>query len=240
MSRIVQREAAERDPFGHFIFIGQTSERAARKFLKAAQTTFELLASQPRIGHLADLESALLKSVRAFPIKGSRCAFHRTPIRFRRAGACPGPGRPKVRPLREHAIHSERSRNITEKKAFIKLHPRVRQRSGVGLGAAASFLLNRGQAHCSSVVFQPGEARGIATSRLPHCCHEALGARHPVRGCGTDSQPISKPGGRMAKRYDHIRPEVQRRVGGHRHTRDSDRCALKCAPSRNRARITYD
>jgi toxin ParE1/3/4 len=61
---------AEQDLLEHFIFIGQTSERAARKFLKAAQTTFQLLASQPRIGHLTDLESALLKGVRVFPIKG--------------------------------------------------------------------------------------------------------------------------------------------------------------------------
>jgi len=70
MSRIAQREAAEQDLVEHFIFISETSERAARKFLKAARTTYELLASQPRMGRLADLESVFLKGARVFPIKG--------------------------------------------------------------------------------------------------------------------------------------------------------------------------
>lgn len=70
MSRIVQRKAAEQDLIEHFIFIGQSSERAARKFLKATQATFELLASQPRMGRLAYWESAFLRGIRFFPIKG--------------------------------------------------------------------------------------------------------------------------------------------------------------------------
>jgi toxin ParE1/3/4 len=70
MSRIIKRRAAEHDLLEHFIFVGQTSERAARKFLKAAETTFELLASQPRMGRPAEWESSVLEDIRMFPIKG--------------------------------------------------------------------------------------------------------------------------------------------------------------------------
>ncbi|MGH9440059.1 MAG: type II toxin-antitoxin system RelE/ParE family toxin [Terriglobia bacterium] len=66
---IIKRRTAATDLLEHFVFIGQSSEDAAQRFLRSAEETFQLLASQPEMGKLAEHRSPLLAGVRRFPVK---------------------------------------------------------------------------------------------------------------------------------------------------------------------------
>ncbi len=68
--RIITRVSAKRDLLECFVTIGESSEAAALRFLRAAESTFQLLAAQPRIGRLTNFPHPSLRGVRRFPIKG--------------------------------------------------------------------------------------------------------------------------------------------------------------------------
>lgn len=68
--QIITRASAKRDLLECFVTIGESSEAVALRFLRAAESTFQLLAAQPRIGKLTNFSHPALRGARRFPIKG--------------------------------------------------------------------------------------------------------------------------------------------------------------------------
>jgi toxin ParE1/3/4 len=69
-SRIILRPAADRDLFDQADYLAkhQTLQSGLR-FLRAAEKTFPLLASQPQLGARTEYRSSHLYGMRMFPIK---------------------------------------------------------------------------------------------------------------------------------------------------------------------------
>ena len=70
MRRVVKRAAAKRDLILHFAFIAESSLDAARRFLVAAEKTFEDLAEMPSMGALRDALPAKFADIRLWRVNG--------------------------------------------------------------------------------------------------------------------------------------------------------------------------
>jgi plasmid stabilization system protein ParE len=70
MPRIVKRPACKRDLVRHFAFIAGDSVEAARRFLRAAQNSFEALASMPKMGTPGKFPGGKLDDLRLWRVKG--------------------------------------------------------------------------------------------------------------------------------------------------------------------------
>jgi toxin ParE1/3/4 len=70
MRRIVKRAAAKRDLILHFAFIAESSPDAARRFLVAAEKTFEDLAEMPYLGALRDDLPTKFADIRLWRVNG--------------------------------------------------------------------------------------------------------------------------------------------------------------------------
>src|SRR5437868_4252270 len=72
MKQVVTKPRAARDLLEHYLYIGQSSPRAAERFLDAAEATFARLAEQPGMGRRWDSSNPDLAGVRVWPISGFR------------------------------------------------------------------------------------------------------------------------------------------------------------------------
>ncbi|HKN34770.1 MAG TPA: type II toxin-antitoxin system RelE/ParE family toxin [Terriglobales bacterium] len=71
MARVIKRAAAKRDLTDHFVFLGENaSVDVARRFLHAANVSFQALAKMPELGVQRNFRNPLFASVRAWPVKG--------------------------------------------------------------------------------------------------------------------------------------------------------------------------
>jgi toxin ParE1/3/4 len=70
MRRIVKRVAAKRDLILHFAFIAESSPDAARRFLVAAEQTFEDLAEMPYMGAPRDDLPTKFADIRLWRVNG--------------------------------------------------------------------------------------------------------------------------------------------------------------------------
>jgi toxin ParE1/3/4 len=71
MARVIKRVAAKRDLTDHFVFLGENaSVDVARRFLHAANVSFQALAQMPELGAQRTFRNARFSSVRALPVKG--------------------------------------------------------------------------------------------------------------------------------------------------------------------------
>jgi toxin ParE1/3/4 len=61
MARVLKRVAAKRDLTDHFVFFGETaSVDVARRFLHAANVSFQALAKMPELGRATELSECAL------------------------------------------------------------------------------------------------------------------------------------------------------------------------------------
>jgi toxin ParE1/3/4 len=67
--QIIKRRAAVADLLEHFVFIFESNEDAAERFLLSAEETFRLLVSQPQMGRKLESQNAMLAGIRIFPVK---------------------------------------------------------------------------------------------------------------------------------------------------------------------------
>ena len=71
MARVIKRVAAKRDLTDHFVFLGENaSVDVARRFLHAANVSFQALAKMPELGAQRTFRNPRWSSVRAWPVKG--------------------------------------------------------------------------------------------------------------------------------------------------------------------------
>jgi toxin ParE1/3/4 len=71
MARVLKRAAAKRDLTDHFIFFGENaSVDVARRFLHAANVSFQALAKMPELGAQRIFRNPRWSGVRAWPVKG--------------------------------------------------------------------------------------------------------------------------------------------------------------------------
>jgi toxin ParE1/3/4 len=71
MARVIKRVAAKRDLMDHFVFFGENaSVDVARRFLHAANVSFQVLAKMPELGAQRNFRNPRFSSVRAWPVKG--------------------------------------------------------------------------------------------------------------------------------------------------------------------------
>lgn len=71
MARVIKRVAAKRDLIDHFVFLGENaSVDVARRFLRAANISFQFLVKMPEMGAHRSFRNPRWASVRAWPVKG--------------------------------------------------------------------------------------------------------------------------------------------------------------------------
>ena len=71
MARVIKRVAAKRDLTDHFVFLGENaSVDVARRFLHAANVSFQALAQMPELGAQRSFRNPRFSTVRAWPVKG--------------------------------------------------------------------------------------------------------------------------------------------------------------------------
>lgn len=71
MARVRKRVAAKRDLTDHFAFLGgNASVDVARRFLHAANLSFQALAKMPELGAQRRFRNSRWSGVRAWPVKG--------------------------------------------------------------------------------------------------------------------------------------------------------------------------
>jgi toxin ParE1/3/4 len=70
MRRIVKRSAAKRDLILHFVSIAQDNDDAARRFLAAAEKSFQDLAAMPQMGAPRDALPSKFGDIRLWRVTG--------------------------------------------------------------------------------------------------------------------------------------------------------------------------
>ena len=70
MRRVVKRAAAKRDLVLHFAFIAESSSDAARRFLVAAEKSFQDLAEMPLMGAPCDAMPSKFANIRLWRVTG--------------------------------------------------------------------------------------------------------------------------------------------------------------------------
>ena len=71
MARVLKREAAKRDLIAQWVWYAENaSTEIADRFLRAADTTLNLLATQPEIGIPFFIRKPELQGMRRFPVSG--------------------------------------------------------------------------------------------------------------------------------------------------------------------------
>jgi toxin ParE1/3/4 len=70
MRRVVKRAAAKRDLIVHFAFIAESSPDAARRFLVAAEKSFQDLAEMPHMGASRDAMPGKFADIRLWRVTG--------------------------------------------------------------------------------------------------------------------------------------------------------------------------
>jgi len=71
MARAIKRTAAKRDLIDHFVFLGENASLdVARRFVQAANATFQQLAQMPQMGACRTFRNPKFASVRMWRVKG--------------------------------------------------------------------------------------------------------------------------------------------------------------------------
>ena len=79
---MIIRPGAHTDLMDHYVFIALDSPAAADRFVKAVQTTFEMLADMPKIGALWNSQHIRLEGIRFYPVGGfpNHLVFYRATV----------------------------------------------------------------------------------------------------------------------------------------------------------------